>query len=154
MMDVGAYTVSMLRHVSGEEPEVVSAKSALSSPGVDRLMQATVKFPSGATGRLQASLFSSKLFALWLRVEGETGSLAARNPTSPQMGLARLTIRTREGTQTERFGKPSTYEEQLSAFIDLIQNGTAVPTSGWDGVRNMQVIDDVYRAAGMQVRGN
>jgi len=154
MMDVGAYTVSMLRHVSGEEPEVVSAKSALSSPGVDRLMQATVKFPGGATGRLQASLFSSKLFALWLRVEGETGTLNARNPTAPQMGLARIKISTPKGTKTERFGKPATYEEQLAAFVELVKNGTAVPTDGWDGVRNMRVIDDIYRAAGMQVRGS
>ncbi len=35
LMDLGAYTVSMLRHVSGEEPQVVSAKSKLSSPGVN-----------------------------------------------------------------------------------------------------------------------
>ena len=153
MMDLGAYTVSMLRHVSGEEPQVVSAKSALSSPGVDRLMEATFEFPGGATGRLQASLFSHKLFAIWLHVEGETGTLYARNPVMPQMGLAKVKITTHEGTQTEQFGKPTSYEEQLVAFVDLVKNHTAVPTDGWDGVRNMQVIDDVYRAAGMPLRG-
>ena len=153
LMDVGAYTVSMLRHVSGEEPEVVSAKGTLSSPGVDRLMEAQFKFPSGATGRLQASLFSSKLLAVWLQVDGENGTLHARNPTAPQMGMARLKIRSGEGTRTERFGKPATYEEQLAAFVKLVNKGTAVPTDGWDGVRNMQVIDDIYLAAGMQVRG-
>ena len=153
MMDLGAYTVSMLRHVSGEEPEVVSAKSALSSPGVDRLMEAQCKFPSGATGYLQASLFSHKLLAMWLRVEGDKGSLHARHPTVPQLGFARLKIRTAAGTRTEKFYKPATYEEQLIAFANLLKDGTPVPTDGWDGVRNMQVIDAVYRAAGMQIRG-
>ncbi len=152
-MDVGAYTVSMLRHVSGEEPQVLSAKAALSSPGVDRLMQAELRFPSGAAGYLQASLFSHKLFALWLRVEGEQGTLEARNPTAPQMGLARIKIHSAAGKRTERFGKPATYEAQLDAFAALLREGTAVPTDGWDGVRNMQVIDDIYRAAGMQPRG-
>ena len=153
LMDVGAYTVSMLRQVSGEEPTVLSAKAALSSPGVDRLMEADLRFPSGTAGYLQASLFSHKLFALWLRIEGALGTLDARNPTTPQMGLARLKIRTAAGTRTERFGKPATYEAQLEAFVALVREGTAVPTDGWDGVRNMQVIDDIYRAAGMQPRG-
>ena len=153
MMDVGAYTVSMLRHVSGEEPDVVSATSVEASPGVDRLTEARVRFPSGATGWMQASLFSRKLLSIWLRVDGETGSLAARNPVLPQAGLARLKIRTRSGSRTERFGKPATYAKQLEAFVDLVRTGTPVPTDGWDGVRNMQVIDDVYRAAGLAPRG-
>jgi predicted dehydrogenase len=153
MMDLGAYTVSMLRHTTGEEPEVVSAKAALSSPGVDRLMEAEVKFPSGATGMLQASLFSHKLLAMWLRVEGEKGTIYARNPTVPQMGISRLKIKTDAGTRVEKYRYPATYEEQLVAFVGLVREGTAVPTDGWDGVRNMEVIDAVYQAAGMEVRG-
>jgi predicted dehydrogenase len=153
MMDLGSYTVSMLRHVSGEEPEVVSAEAKLSSPGVDRLMEAQLKFPSGATGMLQASLFSLKLFALWLRVEGDQGTIYARNPTAPQRGFDQVKVENNAWTRTERFYKPATYEFQLAAFADLVFEGTAVPTDGWDGVRNMRVIDDVYRAAGMEPRG-
>ena len=102
---------------------------------------------------LQASLFSSKLLAIWLKVEGTEGSLYARNPLFPQRGFSRLKVSTAAGTRTENFSKPSTYEEQLVAFVALVREGTAVPTDGWDGVRNMQVIDAIYRAAGMEVRG-
>ena len=57
------------------------------------------------------------------------------------------------GKVTEKYSKPATYDEQLVAFVALVREGTAVPTDGWDGVRNMQVIDDIYRAAGLAVRG-
>lgn len=153
MMDLGCYTVSMLRHVSGEEPEVVAARAKLSSPGVDRLMEAELRFPSGATGMLQASLFSHKLAAAWLRVEGERGSLYARNPTTPHRGFAQVKIKTAAGSRVEHFYQPTTYEMQLAAFVYLVRSGVPVPTDGWDGVRNMQVIDDVYRAAGLRPRG-
>ncbi|MDX1416312.1 MAG: Gfo/Idh/MocA family oxidoreductase [Candidatus Promineifilaceae bacterium] len=152
-MDLGAYTVSMLRHVSGEEPEVESATSALSSPGVDRLMVANFQFPSGTTGYMQASLFSRKLFAIYLQVNGDKGYLYASNPVMPHRGLSRLTISTAAGTTEEKFGKPTTYEKQLDAFVNLVQEGKSVLTDGWDGVRNMQVIDDIYRSAGMSPRG-
>ena len=59
---------------------------------------------------------------------------------------------TRAGKRTERFGKPTTYDRQLHAFVALVRAGTPVPTDAWDGVRNMQVIDDIYRAAGMDPR--
>ena len=58
-MDVGCYAISMLRHLSGEEPEVVSARAWLKSPEVDRRIEAEVRLPSGASGHLTASLFSS-----------------------------------------------------------------------------------------------
>jgi predicted dehydrogenase len=116
-------------------------------------MEARVSFPSGATGELEASLFSHKLLSTWIEVRGEHGYLHARNPTVPQMGFARLNIQSKKQNRIERFYKPSTYEEQLRAFVNLVKRGVPVPTDGWDGVHNMAVIDDVYRAAGMQVRG-
>ena len=59
-MDVGTYTVHMARLLGREEPEVVSADAeAASSADVDRAMRAELKFPSGHTGRITCSMWST-----------------------------------------------------------------------------------------------
>lgn len=47
----------------------------------------------------------------------------------------------------------STYELQLRAFISQLRGGESCPTDAQDAIHNMRVIDDVYRSAGMNVRG-
>ncbi len=152
MMDVGAYAVSMARHFVGEEPRVVSATCTLAKPDIDRATCAELAFPGGATGQIQCSLWSWRLLAIRARLVGGAGEIRAFNPVAPQFGLGQLTIRTASGTWTERFRKPSTYEAQLRAFLAHVREGAPVPTDGWDGVKNMAVIDAVYAAAGLPHR--
>src|SRR5437868_3724723 len=61
LMDTGCYTVSVLRHLAGAEPEVVSAQGWWTRGGVDRAMEASLRFPDGRTARLTCSLFSAWL---------------------------------------------------------------------------------------------
>src|SRR5207247_1774006 len=61
LMDTGCYTVSVLRHLAGAEPEVVSAQGWWTRGGVDRAMGASLRFPDGRTARLTCSLFSAWL---------------------------------------------------------------------------------------------
>ena len=151
MMDVGCYAVSMARHLAGEEPEVVSAWVRVSSPGVDRLALAELRFPSGATGRIVASMFSWRLLAIRARIVGTEGEIRAFNPIAPHI-WNRLTVRTAAGTTRERVAGEASYTWQLRAFLARLRDGTPVPTDGWDGVKNMSVVDAVYRAAGMEPR--
>ena len=58
-MDVGTYTVHMARLLGREEPEVVSAEAKLHTPDVDRAMRAELAFPSGHTGRITCSMWST-----------------------------------------------------------------------------------------------
>jgi hypothetical protein len=63
------------------EPEVVSARAKLRFPQVDRYLSAEFRFPTGATGRAIASMWSARLLGLSGRVVGEAGAgapLAAR----------------------------------------------------------------------------
>jgi predicted dehydrogenase len=71
-MDTGCYAIHLARTISGEEPQVVSAKAKLASEGVDRAMTAEVRYPSGAEGRINCSLWSSKLakIAAVVKLEG------------------------------------------------------------------------------------
>ena len=151
-MDVGSYTVSMLRHLSGEEPEVVQAQAWLKSPGVDRRIEAEVKMPSGATGHMTASLWSRTLLRIEARLTCERGSLDAWNPVAPQL-LHRLTVSVDGKSRRESFPKTATYMHQLRAFAAAIREGTAIPTGARDAVANMRVIDAMYRAAGLLPRG-
>jgi predicted dehydrogenase len=106
-MDVGAYTVHMLRTLAGVEPEVVRAEARLWSPEVDRWLQADFKLGEGATGRTTCSLFSWTLFKMAAHVVGERGEMRVFNPVAPQF-FHRLTVRTASGTRRERVpGEPT-----------------------------------------------
>jgi predicted dehydrogenase len=152
MMDAGCYAVHMLRHLSGEEPEVVSAKALLRSPDVDRYMTANLRFPGGATGRVTSSLFSSTLLKLSAVVKGEAGELRIFNPILPQL-WHRLTVRTAQGKTHERVPGEPTYTCQLRAFVRAVTKGESVLTGPDDSIANMRVIDSIYTHAGLSLRG-
>ncbi len=48
-MDRGCYPLSWLRHLTGEEPEVVSAEAVVGPPETDLRLDAELAFPGGAT---------------------------------------------------------------------------------------------------------
>lgn len=149
LMDVGSYTVSMLRHLAGEEPAVVSATCLLRSEGVDRRTDARLKYPSGATASLTASMWSRTLLKASVVLRGEAGEIRALNPIAPQVGWRRLTVRTASGVRVEKVGGEGTYARQLRAFVSRVRGGDPLPTEGDDIVRNMAVIDAIYAAAGV-----
>jgi predicted dehydrogenase len=151
-MDMGCYTISILRFLAGAEPEVVSARAKLSSPQVDRAMEAELRFADGRTGRIHCSLFSSSLFHLDARVTGDAGELTVLNPVAPHI-FHRVTLRTPDGRRSERVPGDATYVGQLRAFAEHVRGGARMPTDPTDGIANMRVIDAVYAAAGLARRG-
>jgi len=150
-MDMGCYTVSLLRLLAGREPRVVKAKAKLSSPGVDRAMRADYELPGGGTARTRCSMFSSSLLAMHATVIGENGELRVFNPFAPQF-FHRLTVRANGVRRVEHLTREPTYNFQLRAFADAIGGGTPVLTPPEDAIKNMAVIDDIYRAAGLEPR--
>ncbi|MFQ5668296.1 MAG: Gfo/Idh/MocA family protein [Candidatus Binatia bacterium] len=152
-MDVGCYTISIVRFLAGAEPEVIHAEARLSSPGVDRAMEAHFRFPDGRTGRMTCALLSPVLLRVSARVRGERGQLSVLNPIGPHF-FHRLTVRNDVGTRTERLRGDATYTHQLRAFAAAVHHGAPVPTGPADAVKNMQVIDAVYAKAGLQPRGS
>jgi predicted dehydrogenase len=152
LMDMGCYTVSLLRLLAGGQPTVVSARARLSSPGVDRAMKAELTLPGGATAKIRCSMFSTSVLATHAKVVGERGELRVVNPFAPQY-LHRLRVRTdAAGTRVERLTRRATYDFQLQAFAATVAGGPAVLTPPEDAVKNMALIDDIYRAAGMTPR--
>jgi predicted dehydrogenase len=150
-MDMGCYTLSLVRALAGEEPRIVSARAKLSSPGVDRAMDARLAFPSGATGRIVCSMFSWRLLDVSARCVGERGELRVTNPIAPQL-FHRLRVRSERGTRRERVADGTSYGHQLAAFVRAVREGAPFPTTADDAVKNMAAIDAIYRAAGLEPR--
>jgi len=152
LMDTGCYPISMVRHLAEAEPEVVSARSWLRAPEVDRRTEAELRFSDGRTAKIGCSMWSRTVFRVGLRVAGETGELRVANPLAPHF-WHRLRVLTPAGVTSERVPGESTYTHQLRAFVEHVRRGAPVPTGPEDGVANMRVIDAVYRAAGLRPRG-
>ena len=150
-MDMGCYPMSWVRHLTGEEPEVVSAEAVEGPPDVDLSLATELKFPSGATGGTSGSM-KGEPYRAELLVEGTKGTLIVDNPLVPHMGHEiRLTI---DGeTTTETLTKRTTYDYQLDAFVHALRTGERLPTDAHDAIKQMHFIDSAYRAAGMKVRG-
>lgn len=151
-MDTGCYAIHLARTIAGEEPNVVSARAKLASEGVDRAMEADVRFPGGAEGRINCSLWSWKLGKIAAVVELDGGEIRALNPIVPQL-FHGLKWRKAGGAWTkEKFPKKATYAYQLEAFRDAVVEGKPFITTTAEAVKTMQVVDAVYRAAGMSTR--
>lgn len=151
-MDIGCYPIHWVRHLTGEEPEVVSATAVTGPPKVDLALTAELRFPSGTAGRIHGSMAEDVGFAADLVAEGAGGRLVVTNPLAPQLGH-RIELTMKGETSEEMLDRRPSYAYQLDAFVDAVLNGTPLPTDGNDGVRNMQVIDAAYRAAGLPPRG-
>jgi predicted dehydrogenase len=152
LMDVGTYTVHMARLLGCEEPEVVSAEPKLRTPDVDRAMRAELSFPSGHTGRITCSMWSSWVFQAYARVVGDQGRMDVINPTSPQI-WHRMRVTSHGHRRTEKFSRRPTYEFQLEAFCAAVLRGEPTLTPPADSIANMRVLDAIYVAAGMNPRG-
>jgi predicted dehydrogenase len=150
-MDMGCYTLHIVRTLAGAEPTVRSARATLATPGVDRAMEAELSFDDGRTGRILCSLFSRRLISVYAKVVGSRGTMRAINPIAPQF-FHRLRVRTDKGSRSEKFPGATSYGRQLEAFVRAVREGASILTDTRNAIANMELIDAVYRAAGMQPR--
>jgi len=162
MMDLGCYLVSMTRFVLDagspgmEEPRVVTAHAEMLGEKVDGAMHTLLHLSARGEEKVEVELECAmrrwQLPELNFRVTGTQGEMYVINPILPQV-WHRLTLRTKEGKRSIRVERDPTYSCQLEAFAQAIRSGEPMPTDAEQGVRNMRVIDAVYRAAGLPVRG-
>ncbi|MDA8292591.1 MAG: Gfo/Idh/MocA family oxidoreductase [Actinomycetota bacterium] len=152
LMDLGCYALHWVRTFVGEEPTVERASAVENPPGVDEVLVAELRFPSGVECRLRTSMEDGQEFVAFLTAEGEHGSLMVTNPIIPHTGN-RLRASLDDGTEIdEEVGGSSTYHYQLEAFAALLEHGGVPLTGGSDAIANMEAIDAAYRAAGMAPR--
>ncbi len=151
-MDAGCYAIHMARTLAGSEPRVISARALLRSPQLDRAMDACLDFANGVSGRITCSLLSRTLLRIEAVITGARGVLRVVNPVLPHL-FHLIHVRTADASRWERVPGHSTYTYQLRAFASAVRGGMAPLTAPADAVANMRVIDDIYTAAGLHLRG-
>lgn len=152
-MDLGCYPLHWMRQVAGAEPRVTSARAEQGARHVDVTMSADLAFPGGLTGHMLTSMADHEPFHTHLRVEGENGTLLVTNPLAPHHGHD-LELSIDGQTTHETVEGFSTYRYQLIEFVSAVRTGKPLPTMGDDAINNMKLIDSVYLAAGLPVRGS
>lgn len=152
-MDLGCYGLHIMRMfgpLAGGSPQVTGATAAQRTPGIDASCDVDLRFPTGATGRACHTMVSDA-YRFTFEVVGTAGTAVVHDFIKPHHD-DRLTVSTPAGTRVEHLGTRTTYAYQLEAFADHVRDGGSLPINCSDAVANMALIDDAYRAAGMQPR--
>ena len=155
LMDLGCYALHAARVLgdfAGGEPRLVGATGAERAgvPGVDEWAEAHLEFPSGATGLARCSMVSDH-WDMSLRVVGTAGE-AFIPDFLYQRYDDRIVVTSGSGERTEHCGDATSYTYQLRAFIDAVRYGAPYRTDADDAVATMSLIDDCYRALGLEPR--
>tara|TARA_R110002072_G_scaffold36301_4_gene107027 strand:+ start:14421 stop:15455 length:1035 start_codon:yes stop_codon:yes gene_type:complete len=151
VMDLGAYGINLLRTIFAESPTIDSASAKIVAENIDGSMDIKLRFSNDITGLLSCSIVHDSVESL-VTIRGTKGVLEAKNPFLPQFGNSlKVTV---DGTTTkQKFSTTTTYVYQLQAVADLLLQGKPVTTPGRDGIANMAVLDGIYTAAGLDIRG-
>ena len=151
-MDLGSYPLHMLREFSGLMPRVLKASARMGPKNIDVTMEVDLEMAGGVPARMKCSMAQDAVRGSMFIAKGERGELTVINPVAPHQGN-RITLKTTDGVRQETIAGDTTYIYQLRAFIGQIRGEHTFPTDGAEGVINMSIIDDVYRAAGLPLRG-
>lgn len=155
LMDLGCYSLHAVRAMAalaGGEPRLIGARGAEREglPGVDEWVDADLVYPSGVPASARCNMAADERVMTY-RLIGSKGEATVSNFVLPHTD-DRLFVRTADGQRVEHLGTRSSYTYQLEAFTGLVRNGVPMPTDSDDAVQTMELIDECYRAIGLEPR--
>ena len=151
LMDIGCYPINTSRFLFGEEPWRVSGVMDKDPTfQTDRLTSAILEFPSG-----QASFTCSTQLVPYQRMQilGTKGRIEIEVPfNAPNDRPCRIFIDDGRdlfggGITVETFRTCDQYTIQGDVFSRALREGTEVPVPLVDAIKNMAVIEAVFRSA-------
>ncbi len=154
VMDVGCYAVDLIRAAWGD-PLVESATAVLSDDDarIDLQTDAVLRLPSGAPATVRSSFIGDDQGAMSLRVSGSAADLVATSVIVPQWGAALRVTAGEEVLLEEKAAEgENSYARQLEHLVAVLADGSPSILDAARGVGTMRVVDDIYRAAGLQPR--
>ncbi|TFD90022.1 Gfo/Idh/MocA family protein [Cryobacterium serini] len=153
LMDLGCYPLHWVRSLMNEEPAIVSAIATTNPLGADMSIEAELRFPSGTTAHVSASMEAGPNETSTLDIVGSRGTAHVDNLVFPSAGHS--ISETVDGiTRVSTVAGLTTYDHQLDAIVTALAQHTPMPTEGADSVNNMIVIDAIYAAAGINRQFN
>ena len=150
LMDIGCYPITTSRFVFGEEPRrVIGLIERDPEMKIDRLTSAILDYPSG-----QASFLCSTQMVAYQRAHffGTKGRLEIEIPfNAPNDRPCRIFLDDGDlfaaNLQTMEFETCDQYAVQGDRFSKAILEDSEVPTPLEDAVKNMRVIEALFRSA-------
>jgi predicted dehydrogenase len=153
-MDLGCYVLNAARQVGrwlGETPSVVSAEATLKKTDIDSAMRVELAYSNGVQGMLHWDMNADARQMVWTIIG------TAATAVVPAFAVPHLDNRiviTRDGSTGEQtLGDQTSYTYQLAALADTLQTGAEFLIDVDDSVANAELIDEVYRRAGLSPRG-
>ncbi|RRN63702.1 Gfo/Idh/MocA family protein [Caulobacter sp. 602-1] len=149
LMDIGIYSLNAARYLTGEEPVAVNAmestdRSDIRFKEVEDIISFQLLFPSGAV----ANCFStySTNFNRY-RVSGPKGWVELEPATSYQGQTMRAQLNRQTGPREPAAQPKNQFSAQLDHLSECILTGREPIVPGEEGLKDMRLIEAVYRAA-------
>lgn len=153
-MDLGCYVLSAARQLGrwlDQAPSVVRAEATLKKPDVDAAMWVELAYPGGIGGQLHWDMNANARQMVWTVIG------TAATAVVPAFAVPHLDNRivvTRDGsTEEQTLGDQTSYTYQLAALAETLQTSAEFLIDVDDSVSNAELIDEVYRRAGLSPRG-
>lgn len=146
LMDIGIYAINGSRYMVGEEPVWVTAQETKTDSlkfkeGVDETILFQLGFPSGAVASCLSTYNMSYLDRFFLN--GEKGFAEMQ----PSTGYGPIKGRTNKGELTQPHVTHQTLQMDEMAGIILDGNTPVIPVDGNEGLKDLKIIDAIYRAS-------
>lgn len=154
VMDVGCYAIDLLRAAWGEA-HVVSSSARLydGDPRVDMQTDFVLAFDTGIRARVRASFLGDDKGQMSLTIVGSAATLHATSVIVPQWGATlRVTAGENLLIDEKAMEGESSYVAQLEHLVDVLASDGPSPLTAAHATATMALVDDVYRAAGLQPR--
>ncbi|MEO8616517.1 MAG: Gfo/Idh/MocA family oxidoreductase [Luteolibacter sp.] len=144
LMDVGIYALQACRYLAGDEPVEVAALETKTDPvkfaEVDETINWMMKFPSGMTANcLTTYHFSGREDFTAYGTKGRFGM-------KPCFGYSNHTGWTSDPKITLAFPQTDHFVNEMDAFSLAIIEGKPFEPSGKEGLRDLLVIEAIYRS--------
>mmetsp|Transcript_179861 Transcript_179861/g.437636 ORF Transcript_179861/g.437636 Transcript_179861/m.437636 type:complete len:396 (-) Transcript_179861:241-1428(-) len=166
-MDLGSYTVEVLLDIMDRETPIVTSAQAIpwgKDPAIDKALWANLTFPrSKVDGSVMCSFAGPESYDSSVLVSGSKGTIRASNFNQPHQGN-KILVTDLKGEvlldeDVQALDGATTYDLQLEAFVHNVRQvklGQAkadqFANTGAEPVVQMELVDRIYKAAGMEPR--
>lgn len=150
LMDMGVYSLQAARYMTGEEPIAVTARESTDRNDprfreVEDIIDWTLEFPSGAIASCQSMYSANQNHVLLMGDKGRIELEPATRYDGNRMWTGR------DGREVEVTPPPAPARTQFAGQLDhlplSIAAGREPIVSGEEGLRDMRIVEAIYRSA-------
>jgi len=153
LMDVGIYCLNASRYLTGEEPNNIKAfSSVIDHDGrfntVEENVSWTMEFPSGIVAACNTT-YGANMNG-YFRVHGAKAAIEMQNAFNYDgMHLTAQIGREQKIDEVSPIREPMEFTRQADHFADCIRNNKTPKTPGEEGLRDTELLSQIYQAAGL-----